>query len=207
MKTEATIPLAIAAAAVIAVAILHDDVTQAVFVGRGEVEVPTVNVPRKLRQGNWLRRGTRADGSCCHASLISLLRWQGQYTLADRWRRTHSGGETSWTMAEHLDDAGIPYAWCQTGDEAFLEWAVRTRRGACIQYKDSPSSSCYHMVNVVHLTDKWVGLLDNNDVRRFKWMDRSSFMRNWKASMGWAFTPVFSPAAPLPPTSVRREKL
>jgi hypothetical protein len=26
-------------------------------------------------------------------------------------------------------------------------------------------------------------------------------MQNWKNSMGWAFTPMFSPAAPLPPNS------
>lgn len=215
MKTEALAPIALATAAILAVVVFSDDLHKAVSVGRGKVEVPTVNVPRKLRQGNWLRRGTQADGSCCHASLISLLRWQGQYRLADRWRRTHSGGEVSWTMAEAMDEAGIPYAWCQNGDERFLEWAIRTRRGACIQYKDDPerwartprNQRCYHMVNVVHLNDKWVGILDNNDVRRFKWIDRASFMRNWKSSDGWAFTPVFSPAAPLPPTPVRREKL
>jgi hypothetical protein len=63
------------------------------------------------------------------------------------------------------------------------------------------------MVNVVHLTDKWVGILDNNDVRKYKWIERASFMQNWHASEGWAFVPVFSPAAPLPPTSVRREEL
>lgn len=207
MKTEALVPLTLATAAILAVAILNDDITKAVIVGRGKVEVPVVNVPRKLRQGNWLRPGTRDDGSCCHAALVSLLRWQGQYTLADGWRRTHSGGEFTWTMKGDLDKAGIPYAWCQNGDPKFLEWAVRTRRGACIQYRDSPESKCHHMVNVVHLTDKWVGILDNNDVRRFKWMDRADFMRNWQSSEGWAFTPCFSPAAPLPPTSVRRVTL
>jgi hypothetical protein len=206
MKSGETVfPVALATAAVAVVILLHEVDTKTIFQGKAIVEVPVVNIPPKLRQGNWLRRGTRADGSCCHASLISLLRWQGQHTLADRWRRTHSGGEFTWTMRKDLDEAGIPYAWTQSGDEEFLEWAVRTRRGACIQYKDSPSSKCYHMVNVVHLTDKWVGILDNNDVRRFKWMDRAGFMRNWQSSDGWAFTPVFSPAAPLPPQ--RRETL
>lgn len=207
MKLEALFPLVLVAAAIASVVLLDDEGAVNAIMREGvKAEVPTVNVPRKLRQGNWLRRGTEADGSCCHASLISLLQWQGQARLADRWRRQHSGGEYTFTMARAMDEAGIPYAWCENGDERFLEWAIATRRGACIQYKDSPRSKCYHMVNVVHLTDKWVGLLDNNDVRRYKWVDRASFMRNWKSSDGWAFTPVFSPAAPLPPTSPRREK-
>lgn len=193
-------------AAIVSAVLLSGDAVTAILASKATVEVPIVNIPRKLRQGNWLRPGTRDDGSCCHASLISLLRWQGQDALADRWRQTHSGGEYTSTMAAAMDKAGIPYAWCQNGDERFLEWAVRTRRGACIQYMDSPDSKCYHMVNVVHLTSKYVGILDNNDVRSIKWMDRTSFMQNWKSSMGWAFTPVFAPAAPLPPTSVRREQ-
>jgi len=200
MKEAPIFPVVLVAAAVTALVLCNDD-DGSLFIrgGKAIVERPVVNIPPKLRQGNWLRRGTRADGSCCHASLISLLRWQGQHTLADRWRRTHSGGEFTWTMQEALDEAGIPYAWCTNGDERFLEWSIRTRRGACIQYMDSPSSTCYHMVNVVDLTDNWVCLLDNNDPRRFKWMKRDQFMRNWKQSKGWAFTPVYSPAAPLPP--------
>lgn len=203
MRKELFVPVAFAVFAIVATALLSGDTTSVILASKVQSEVPTVNIPRKLRQGNWLRPGTRDDGSCCHAALISLLRWQGQDRLADQWRRSHSGGEVTVTMAKAMDEAGIPYAWCQNGDERFLEWAVRTRRGACIQYRDSPDSRCFHMVNVVHLTKKYVGILDNNDVRRFRWMDRASFMRNWKTSMGWAFTPVFSPAAPLPPTSRR----
>lgn len=207
MKDDYSLPIILAIAAIAATVVLGDKAGVNAIIRDGVVveEIPTVNVPRKLRQGNWLRRGTRADGSCCHASLISLLRWQGQARIADRWRRTHSGGEFTWTMKADLDEAGIPYAWCENGDERFLEWAIATRRGACVQYTNSPRSRCYHMVNVVHLTSKWVGILDNNDVRKFKWMGRDQFMRNWKSSNGWAFTPVFSPAAPLPPTHFRRE--
>lgn len=199
MKNGAPLfPAALVVVAMLAIVFDSDSIQKAV-IGDCIKEVPVVNIPRKLRQGNWLRPGTRDDGSCCHASLISLLRWQGQYKLADRWRRTHSGGETTWTMRQELDEARIPYAWHVGGNEKFLEWAIATRRGACIQYKDSPGSTCYHMVDVVHLTPKWVGILDNNDVRNFKWIDRRQFMSNWKSSQGWAFTPAYSPAAPLPP--------
>jgi len=213
--TELLVPVAIVVAAVIVVTYDGDNPLGAITYGdKAVLERPVVNIPHKLRQGNWLRRGTRADGSCCHAAFISLLRWQGQYRLADRWRRQHSGGEYTFTMMEELDDADVPYAWCQNGDVGFLEWAIRTRRGACIQYMDDPkrfmslpkNKRCYHMVNLVDLTPKYACILDNNDPRRFKWMDRDQFLWNWKASEGWAFTPVYSPAAPLPPR-YRRDTL
>jgi len=208
MKEAPIFPVVLVAVAIAATVMLGDK-TGINAITQGEVvkEVPVVNVPAKLRQENWLGNGGPYDGSCCHAALISLLRWQGQFSLADRWFRNHSGGEVTWTMREQLDSEGVRYAWCESGNEKFLEWAVATRRGACIRYRARPDSQGFHMVNVVHLTDKLVGILDNNDVRKFKWIDRDRFMQNWKTSEGgWAFTPVYSPAAPLPPR-YRREML
>ena len=49
-------------------------------------ERPTVNVPAALRQSNW--RGPEGQGSCVHASMISLLRWQYRLKTADHWRQT-----------------------------------------------------------------------------------------------------------------------
>ncbi len=40
-----------------------------------KIEYPTVNLPISLRQSNWL--GNKNEGSCVHATMISLLRWQG----------------------------------------------------------------------------------------------------------------------------------
>ena len=39
-----------------------------------KIEYPTVNLPISLRQSNWL--GNKNEGSCVHATMISLLRWQ-----------------------------------------------------------------------------------------------------------------------------------
>ena len=44
------------------------------------IEYPTVNLPVALRQANW--RGDEGEGSCVHASVISLFRWQGRYATA-----------------------------------------------------------------------------------------------------------------------------
>src|SRR5687768_14605354 len=48
-------------------------------------EIPTVNLPRELREPNW------GGGSCVHASTVHLLRWQGHHELAAWWRANYSG--------------------------------------------------------------------------------------------------------------------
>jgi hypothetical protein len=55
-----------------------------------------------------------------------------------------------------------------------------------------------HMVALVHLDSKWAGLLDNNNVSKIKWVSREALIAEWKSSYGWAVTPIYSPAAPLP---------
>ncbi len=149
-------------------------------------ETPTVNLPASLRQSNY------DGGSCGHAALISLLRWQNKSELAAYWRRTYSGGVSSDEMPGYLDRANIPYA--QTFNEknvAFLEWACRTRRGTVV--------SCHggrHAVCLVYLDSKVAGILDNNETEKIKWISRQQFLDDWFDSYSWAFTPVFSPVPP-----------
>lgn len=154
-------------------------------------ERPVVNVPLKLRQENWL--GNRGEGSCVHAAFISLLRWQGRLSTADNWRRTHGNGEYPDSFYAQLDTGKIRYAETTTGDVKFLEWACQTRRGAGITVKGGA-----HMVSLVHLDAEWAAILDNNDVSKFKWIPRDTLLAEWKASYGWAVSPVYTPAAPLP---------
>ena len=52
------------------------------------VEKPTVNLPLELRQENWI--GDQGQGSCVHATLVSLFRWQGRYATANHWAVTFS---------------------------------------------------------------------------------------------------------------------
>jgi len=75
----------------------------------------------------------------------------------------------------------------------FLEWACRTRRGCGITVMGGA-----HMVALVHLDDKWAAILDNNNVEKFLWVPRETLIAEWKASYGWAVTPIYTPAAPLP---------
>src|SRR5205085_10690425 len=65
-------------------------------------EIPTVNIPRALRQRNYEGKKLYRDedgrwqgeGSCAHATMISLFPSQGRHNMADAWRKTYDRGET-----------------------------------------------------------------------------------------------------------------
>jgi hypothetical protein len=152
----------------------------------GEELTPVVDLPRALRTSNW------GGGSCVHASTVHLLQWQGQHQLAQWWRTTFSGGEYASRLHGRLEAAGLRYAYTTEGDIAFLEWALRTRRGAGITYFPN------HAVNLVHLDAHRAGLLDNNRIDHIVWIRRDEFLRNWRAYGGWAWTLVYNPPPPPP---------
>jgi hypothetical protein len=167
------------------------EVSESVSVPAVGKERPIVNLPPALRQSNW--RGLRGEGSCVHATAVSLFRWQGRFRTADRWRRTYGDGEWPDGLAAKFDREGIRYAYVENGDVRFLEWACRTRRGCGITVMGGA-----HMVALVHLDGKWAAILDNNSVSKFIWVSRETLIAEWKASYGWAVTPIYTPAAPLP---------
>lgn len=156
-----------------------------------KTERPVVNVPLALRQSNWL--GSQHEGSCVHASMISLFRWQGRPGTAHYWRRTYGNGEWPEDLAAKFDREGIRYAYVTNGDVKFLEWTCKTRRGCGITIMGGA-----HMVALVHLDANWAGILDNNRVEKIIWIPRETLIAEWKASYGWAVTPIYTPAAPLP---------
>jgi len=159
-----------------------------------QAEFPTVNLEQAFRERNWL--GPQGEGSCVHASMIMLFRWQGRYDLADRWRRTFADGEwTSGTgLAAKFDKEGVRYAYT-TGenDLSFLEWAVKSRRGCGVTVKGGA-----HMVILIHLDAERAGILDNNHPEKFKWVPRETFLAEWYSSQSWAVVPVYTPPPPLP---------
>lgn len=170
-------------------------------------EVPTINLPMELRQENWsVWRGIREEGSCVHAAMVNLFRWQQEYQKADAWRQQHAGGEyadDTWNegsnLARKFDAAGIRYAYTVEGDVKFLEWAVATRRGCGVTVMGGR-----HMVCLVGLDKDYAWLLDSNDIRKFIKVDRERFIAEWQNSNGWAVTPIYTPTPPLP--YVRKEQ-
>lgn len=153
---------------------------------------PTVHVPPRWRQSNWL--GPKGEGSCVHATMTTLFRAQGRYKLANYWKSHNGDGEWPSDLAAKFDKAGVRYAYTsKKGDVKFLEWAVRTHRGCGVTVRGAS-----HMVALVHLDKKWAGLIDNNDTGHIIWVPRKTFIAEWMNSESWAITPVYTPAPPIP---------
>jgi hypothetical protein len=161
-----------------------------------------LNLPPELRTRNW------GGGSCVHASNINLLKNVGMYELADWWRRTYSGGEYDSRLIDRLEKAGVRYAFAHGGEDAnrdgrddgeqFLEWCIRTRRGAGIFYKPS------HSINIIGLDAQFAYLLDNNATDyperngHPERVERREFFRRWHGFGGFAWTLVYDPPPPAP---------
>lgn len=150
-----------------------------------------VDLPARRRNSNWT--GRRGEGSCVHASLVHLLHWQGRHDLAELWLRRFADGETAAGLAGKLDAAGIPYAETRQGDETFLDWALRTRRGVNVVVQNGA-----HMVTLAALDRDSAWVLDSNRPDRLQQLARSAFLADWKRSGGWAVTPVGTPPPPAP---------
>ena len=141
----------------------------------------TIDIPLSDRQRNY------HGGSCVHASMATLFRWQGQPEIADWWILNHRGGENWQGLSRALNASGYDYSQTTAGDVAFLEWAIRTRRGAAVTWGGG------HMVCLVELDEKRAGLIDNNRVGRIIWQPRTQFIAEWRRRGGWAVTPVYNP--------------
>lgn len=147
---------------------------------------PVVDIPSGYRQQNWAPYG---EGSCVHASMVMILRWQGHPEIAAWWRKNFNGGEYPSTMNQKLNEAGISFAETTSGDVEFLEWSIRTRRGCCVTIMGGR-----HMVCLVGLDDQYAWILDNNDPHNITRWTRKGFLNEWHNSgHQWAVTPVFEP--------------
>lgn len=147
---------------------------------------------------NWTARN--GEGSCAWASLVNLLRWNGQYGLADWVRANRSGGATRVSVNATLDRIQFPYAETVAGDAQFLERACATRRGACVVV-DGGS----HMINLVGLDAEHAYVLGNATKPYIHSQPRAEFLANWKTAGGWAFTLVLAPPPPKPWIVIEKE--
>lgn len=163
-------------------------------------ETPQVNVPFELWCKNY------KGGSCVHASAVMLWRWQGQYQWANYWKAKYAYGEGYSGLHEKCENEGVDY--CDTygeKDVTFIEWSLRTRRGCLVGISNGPlygyrERKIAHAVCVVHMDEKVVGILDNNDTGPgpavVKYVPRRAFLQDWFAFGSWAWTPVSTPPAP-----------
>lgn len=147
------------------------------------------DVPPQLRQPNYSPYG---QGSCVHASTITILRWLGQFEVAAWWKANYHSGEYADRLIERLDAAGLKYAYEDDGDIRFLEWCARNRVVAGIFYFPR------HAVNIVDFNETHAVLLDNNRPGDYIYIPRNEFIRNWRAYGGFAWTLVYDTPPPYP---------
>lgn len=150
-----------------------------------------IRIPAAWRVRNWV--GPWGQGSCVHASIVHLLHWQGQHELAAWWRAHHADGSSASDLAPKLEAAGLRWAETRQGDVAFLNWAMRTRRGAAVVVNGGA-----HMVNLIGLDAQSAKILDSNAPGQTFVRPRAEFLQDWTQSGGWAVTIVGTPKAPLP---------
>jgi len=157
-----------------------------------KIEKPTVNLETVFREHNWL--GPQGEGSCVHATLVSLYNWEGQFEMADYWKAHYADGEFASTLADKMNKIGVRYAYTTNENNiSFLEWACDTRRGCGVAVHNRA-----HMVMLIHLDTEYACILDNNHPENFKWMPREEFIADWISSGSWAVSPVYTPPPPLP---------
>lgn len=177
-------------------------------------ERPPVNLPRSLREWNWVNAA--GSGSCVHASTVMHLRWQNQIALAAWWRKSHAGGESEDSIRQYLTAAHVQYFYTRTADASFLEWASNSRRGAIIWFYPR---HCVHFCGYGRNSkgQPVAFLCDNNRIDRFIEVEKNQFLREWASYGGFALMTVgraatanapahtFGPAPPpLVPALVRR---
>jgi len=159
-----------------------------------------IEIPPRFRQKNWMaQNGT--GGSCVHASVITLLQWQGNFQMATWWRSNFEGGEEWGPLVDKLNASGVRWAGTCNAPVQFLEWACANRLGAVIEY--SQNQMARHALVIVDLTPTHAILLDNNNPRYFRQVSRDRFLQIWQGqSFACAFTLVNSPPPPFPSHSV-----
>ncbi len=168
--------------------------TQYALLPATSAEIPGANLPVALRQTNWL--GSAREGSCVHASSIYVLRWNGQYELAEKWRKIYGNGETGSGIMRKLTDEKVPFYATARGDVRVLEYATKTRRAAIIWFFDS---HCVTFCGFAKDSDgkEYAYICDNNRVQQFIKIEKQSFIRRWQTQYD-GFACCFL-GVPLPP--------
>lgn len=150
---------------------------------------PAVDLAPKFRQRNWTQGG---QGSCVHATTVMLLRWQGQYSIAESWKQAYGGGDNPIAHERKLKEVGLRYVMTDDGDERLLDWAIATRRGCGVSW---PSR---HFVALVGRDGDTAIILDNNRVGKYTYRPWSEFVSEWKSCGGWAVAFLYEVPPPVP---------
>ncbi len=147
---------------------------------------PQIKIDPLDIQSIWLHP-TNRSGSCVHACLVTLFRYQDRDDWAIYWRANYSGGMNNALLVRYLEDNEIPYRnTFMEKDVAFLEQAMSERIGTLATTSiDTPAD---HMRLLVHLDNCEAAIIDTRTSNAVVWMDREEFLETWFYSDSWATT-------------------
>ncbi len=153
--------------------------------------------------------GSDGAGLCVFTSIMHSARDQTVRPLMDlqAYMRKQPGGgyptkvDTVLQKFVKKDD----YLQYEGSDLGVLRAALESGRSPGVTYdgtyaptKHYGGKKISHMVNLVHLSDKWAGVLDNNFPHEIVWMTPDAFQKTWAGgrSQGWAVILLEPAAAP-----------
>lgn len=153
--------------------------------------------------------GRDGSGLCVFASITWAAKYQnerGAMQLFDKMRQEPGGGypeKVDRMMGKYCQ--GVPYIQYEGNDLAVPRAALATGRMIGTTYNGHDchySGSVSHMVDLVHLTDRWAAIWDNNFPKenQIVWMSPQEYKQRWTGGSrsGWLVILLKPPPPPVP---------
>ena len=182
--------------------------------GKTEVQCDLPTELRLKNKGGSDGRGGPGTGSglCVFTSINHSAHWQNVDALKDfrDWMTKLPGGgdpeKVDRMIEKKCKELGMPkpeYIQVERADLDILLLALKTGRMPSITYAYSPTGRyngkrISHMVSLVHLDDKWAGVLDNNYPDALEWLTPDQLRKTFKQGSGWCVILLAPPPPPVP---------
>lgn len=179
--------------------------------GKEAMQLP---LPGFLHQQN--TGGSDGSGLCVYASCRHAGRWASDPLFEEifDWMRSYPGGSYPDKLTQTLNQCAkekgfsVPtYIQVQDTDLDIIKMATKNGIMPGVTYGFSPSGrysgrQISHMVSIVHATDNWFCVLDNNYIGEsaFEWLTPAEFKRAYTArgGNGWSVFLLTNPPSPAP---------
>lgn len=171
-------------------------------------EVVKIDYPAKLASKN--TGGTDGAGLCVFTSVNYCAHWQNERLLQQFQKQMEREKGGGWP--EKLDEMiaryapGTEYLQYEGRDMEFLSRILKTSRMVAVTFSGADGrfykGRVAHMVVLVHLSERWACIRDNNFVgeNQLLWMTPDEFLDRWTYyKTGWAVV-LFAPPPPPVPT-------
>lgn len=178
--------------------------------GASEVDVD-LPVDQRLRN-----IGSRVDGAgmCVSTSITHSARWQNlrDWSAWRDWCAQYPGGsypaKTDRQVKQFAQEKAVAvpaFVQYEGTDPSVLRLALATGRLPSVTYAGRDGvryrGPIAHMVNLVHLSERWAAVMDNNGrPEDLIWMSPAEFLDRWTngGRGGWAFVWLTPPPPPPP---------